>query len=161
MDEVVGQLQEDPQVQVEMKFQGRRVINHNQGTLWQLLLDPRVLRHCFPGCEVMEPTSETTFRIEFRLGYGLLRGRFRGTVSLTDLNPSQSLRMVIDARGKTGAFSGENVLRLTPVGDGQSTEVHFEGSGQVTGGIAALGAKIFDGAARDFSDHFFDTLASL
>jgi len=144
-----------------MNVSGSLIINRTPDDLWNLLLDPRVLRRCLPGCEELEPDGIDSFRVKIKVGLGLIKGRFKGSVKLLDVQPSQSYRLEVRARGTTGFVDGGSSIRLRPVEGGTKTELHYEGEARVGGVVATMGARLFQGAAQSFADDFFRSLREM
>lgn len=144
-----------------MKVRGKIVVNRPPDELWNLLLSPDVLRRCIPGCETIKKESENHFRVTLRVGVGLIKGRFRGTVRICDQVPGKSYVFEIKARGLTGFIEGRTSLSLAPLDGTEDTELEYEGEGKVGGALAAVGARLFQSAARSFQEEFFRNLATL
>jgi hypothetical protein len=144
-----------------MKISGKTIVGRSPEALWDLLLDPEVLKRCLPGCEAMARLDGSTYQLELKVGLGLIKGRFRGEVRLLDLQPPRSYRLQVKANGTTGFIEGASSLVLRPIEDGRATELEYEGEARIGGGIAAVGARLFQGAARSFQEQFFQNLAAL
>lgn len=143
-----------------MRIDGKTILRRSPEELWDLLMNPIVLHRCIPGCERVEADGLHSFRLNLRLGMGLLKGRFRGVVRMLDVQRPESYRMVVEATGRTGSIFGENIVRLLPL-EGGGTEVAYSGTGKVQGGVALFGGARLDSALREFSEKFFRTLATL
>ena len=144
-----------------MKINGKTILHRSPEELWDLLMNPMVLRRCIPGCERVEADGEHAFRLNLKLGLGLLKGRFKGIVRMLDVQRPESYRMVVEARGRTGTIFGETLIRLLPLEDGLRTELEYSGTGKIDGGMALFGGAVLDGAVRDFSERFFAALSRL
>lgn len=144
-----------------MKITGKTVVGRSPEELWDLLLDPEVLRRCIPGCEELERATDNTYRVRIKIGLGLIKGNFLGDVSVEDLQRPESYRMLVQAKGSTGFINGETSVRLVPFDGGHQTELEYEGEAHIGGVVASVGARLFQGAARNFSQQFFHALSSL
>ena len=144
-----------------MKVSGKTVIERSPAELWELLLDPDVLRRCIPGCEELERAEDDTYRVKLKVGFGVLKGRFQGQVTLKDVKPRESYRLEVSARGATGFINGQTSIRLHELDGGKRSELEYEGEAHVGGVIASVGARFFQGAARNFTAEFFEAISSL
>ena len=144
-----------------MKVSGKIVVDRPPAELWNLLLDPEVLRQCISGCEELERQDENTFRITLKVGFGLIKGRFRGEVRIVDPVPEKSYTLEVKARGTTGFVEGRTSIALTPLDGTASTELEYQGEAHVGGAVASVGARFFQVAARRFQEEFFNRLAAL
>ena len=85
-----------------MKIGGTYTISAPRQSVWDGLIDPAILKAAIPGAERFEETSPGKFEVEIGVGIGIIRGRFHGTVELTDLNPPSSQRLVMNGEGTVG-----------------------------------------------------------
>src|SRR5208282_3260485 len=67
--------------------------------LWAMLLDPDTLLAVVPGAHAVEKKSDTEFYADVTLGIGPVKGRYRATISLFDLNPPHSLTLTGSVEG--------------------------------------------------------------
>lgn len=141
-----------------MRISGKIAVERSRTELWDLLLDPRVLRQCVPGCEELKLIGEGLFRVKLKFGFGLLKGQIRGHVKLRDVVPDQGYRLEVDARGSTGFINGEISIHLSDLATGQGTELEYEGEGRAGGVLASVGARLFQSAARNFTEQFLARL---
>ena len=124
-------------------------------------MDPEVLQRCIPGCEELERAGENVYRVRLKVRLGLVSGKFRGEVRIRDVIAPLSYTMEVEARGPTGFIRGKNSIRLATLDGGERTELHYTGEGSLGGGLASVGARLFQGAARSFSRKFFGALAAI
>ena len=118
------------------------------------LNDADILRRSIPGCEELEKISDTQFNAVVRAKVGPVRARFRGEVTLSDLNPPQSY--ILKGQGKGGAAGfarGEASVQLTA--DGDATLLKYTVSASVGGKLAQLGGRLIDNAAKKLAAEFF------
>lgn len=84
-----------------MKLSDSRTINADAATVWAGLLDADVLKACVPGCTEMSGSAEEGFEATVVQKVGPVKATFKGAVSLSDMNPPESL--TISGEGKGGA----------------------------------------------------------
>ena len=80
--------------------------------VWTKLNDPAVLKACIPGCEELEKTEDNGFRAVAKMKVGPVSARFRGRVTLSDLDPPNGYRISGEGEGGVAGFAkgGARVL---------------------------------------------------
>jgi carbon monoxide dehydrogenase subunit G len=137
-----------------MEFTGRYVIPAPVDAVWAALNDPEILKFCIPGCEEIEKTSPTEFQATATLKIGPVKARFRGKVTLSDMDPPHGCRLSGEGQGGVAGFAkGDADVRLTPDHDG--TVLDYTAKASVGGKLAQIGQRLIDGAARQIADDFF------
>jgi len=124
---------------------------------YTLLQDPEVLARSIPGCDSLVKIGEDEYRMKMKMALASISGAFDGKVRITDHNPPDSFRMMVEGTGKIGFMKGEGLLKLTPNGD--ATDIAYEGDVQVGGTIAAVGQRLIDTTSKMMIKRFFDKLA--
>ena len=96
------------------------------------------------------------------VGFALaaISGKYNGTLEFADKKQPTSLTMKIEGKGTPGFMKGEGRVTLVPAGDGQKTELRYEGDAQVGGMIAAVGQRMIEVAARKIVSQFFEKFSS-
>ena len=84
-----------------MKLNDEITIEASREAVFAALNDADILRRSIPGCEELEKISDTRFKALVRAKVGPVRARFRGEVTLSDLNPPESY--TLSGQGKGGA----------------------------------------------------------
>jgi carbon monoxide dehydrogenase subunit G len=144
-----------------LKLTGQVTVNRPPADLWKLLMDPSVLKKCIPKCEDFEEIGPFRYRVALKVGFGLVRGHFKGEAELKDVVELETYRLEVHAKGSTGFVEGATCVRLAAVNGGQQTALHYESDAHVGGMLASVGARLFQGAARSFADQFFDEISKL
>lgn len=126
----------------------------NQQQAWQALNDPEVLKACIPGCDQIDKLSDTEYSIGMTAAVGPVKARFKGKLTLFDLNPPRSYSIKFDGQGGVAGFgSGTAKVELEP--QGEQTDLNYNVNAQVGGKLAQVGSRLIDGAARKMADDFF------
>lgn len=137
-----------------MDFHGRYVIPAEVDAVWAALNDPEILKYCIPGCEELEKTGATDFAAVATLKIGPVKARFRGKVTLSDLDPPHRCHLAGEGQGGVAGFAkGGADVYLTP--DGTSTVLTYTAKASVGGKLAQIGQRLIDGAAKQIADDFF------
>jgi uncharacterized protein len=122
--------------------------------VWAKLNDPEVLKVCIPGCEELEKTEDNGFRAVAKMKVGPVSARFKGKVTLSDLDPPNGYKISGEGEGGVAGFAkgGAEVI-LTPEGD--TTVLTYTAKASVGGKLAQIGQRLIDGAAKQIADDFF------
>src|SRR6201986_5674795 len=72
---------------------------------WAKLNDPAVLKACSPGCEELEATDDHGFRAVAKMKVGPVSARFKGKVTLSDLDPPNGYRISGEGEGGGAGFA--------------------------------------------------------
>ncbi|CAN5702616.1 carbon monoxide dehydrogenase subunit G [soil metagenome] len=139
-----------------MELVGEHTFNAPRQQVWDFLLDPDVLQQCLPGCEKLDKLGEDEYAATMKIGIAMIKGTFAGKVKITDKVEPKSYTMEVEGSGPQGQVSGAGKLTLVEA-DGKTT-VKYEGSANVRGTIARVGARMVQPAARQIVGQFFGCL---
>ncbi|MBR0870671.1 carbon monoxide dehydrogenase subunit G [Bradyrhizobium tropiciagri] len=127
--------------------------------VWAALNDPAVLKICIPGCEELEKTDDGGFRAIARMRVGPVSARFKGRVTLNDLDPPNGYRISGEGEGGVAGFAkGAAVVGLAE--ENGATVLSYEVEAQIGGKLAQLGQRLINGAAKKLADEFFINFAN-
>ena len=73
--------------------------------VWAKLNDPAVLKACIPGCEELEKTEDGGFRASAKMKVGPVSARFKGKVTLSDLDPPNGYKISGEGEGGVAGFA--------------------------------------------------------
>ncbi len=142
-----------------MDMKGEYRIPATKQAVWEALNDPETLKTCIPGCETIEKTSDTEMSATVKAKVGPVSARFKGKVTLSDLNPPNSYRISGEGQGGPAGF-GKGGATVSLEEDGTDTILRYEANAQVGGKLAQIGARLVDGAAKKIADEFFSNFAA-
>jgi uncharacterized protein len=137
-----------------MKISGTHLLNAPRERAWQCLNDPVFLKECLPGCESMEASGPDQYRATLTVGIAAVKGKYAGSVTLSEKEPPQRFKMQVEGKGTGGFMQGTGLLEL--VEDPQGTQVAYQGDVQVGGPIASVGQRLLEGAAKMIVGQFFN-----
>ena len=137
--------------------QGETTVPAPPEAVWRLLLDPRALRAMLPGCHELEVTGENAYRVDITVGVGPVRGRYEARLRLSDLEAPRSLRLLGEGLGALGTARGDGTVELAATADGGTT-LRYRYQVEIGGKVAAVGARMLQGATRILIDQFFERL---
>jgi carbon monoxide dehydrogenase subunit G len=141
-----------------VKLTGSYTVPGPRERAYALLQDPAVLAQCMPGCEGLDRIGENEYAMRMKMTLASISGKFDGKVRITDANPPESFRLIVEGSSKIGFIKGDGLLTLSPGETGAS--VRFEGDVQVGGTIANVGQRLIETTARMLIKRFFEKLAA-
>lgn len=141
-----------------VNMSGEVVLSADRERVWAMLNDPAVLRICIPGCEVFEANGDNEFRAVARVKIGPVNARFKGKVSLTDIDAPNSYKISGEGEGGVAGFAkGGAAVRLEEAEE--STRLVYDVEANVGGKIAQLGSRLIGSVAKKNADAFFAKFA--
>src|ERR1700694_5706252 len=100
-----------------MTMTGQYQLPALQQTVWEKLNDPAVLKACIPGCESLEKTSDSGFQAVATIKIGPVKARFKGSVTLSDIDPPNGYKISGQGEGGVAGFAkGGAVVKLESKG---------------------------------------------
>jgi carbon monoxide dehydrogenase subunit G len=139
-----------------MEMTGEQLIAASQDTTWQALNDLEVLKACIPGCESIVASGDNQFDVALTAKVGPVSAKFKGKLTLADLNPPDSYNLSFEGQGGVAGFAkGSAQVTLSP--DGQGTRLAYAVKANVGGKLAQIGSRLIDGAAKKLAEQFFST----
>jgi carbon monoxide dehydrogenase subunit G len=139
---------------IDMNMTGEQRIAAPRQRVWEALNDPEILRASIPGCQSLDKEANDRFTAVVEVKVGPIGARFKGAVSLTDLNPPNGYTLILQGSGGiSGSVKGSAKLRLSE--DAGSTLILYEVEAQVGGRMAQLGGPVIDATAKQLAGKFF------
>lgn len=128
-------------------------------TVWEKLNDPATLKACIPGCEQLDKTSDTEFQAVATTKIGPVKAKFKGKVTLSDIDPPNGYKISGQGDGGVAGFAkGGAAIKLAPKDGG--TLLTYTVEAQIGGKLAQLGQRLINGAAKKVADDFFKNFAA-
>ncbi len=124
-------------------------------TVWQFLLDPRRVVTCMPGAELERVVDDRTFEGAVKIKLRAITTRYRGRVSLTEVD-EQAHRVCMLADGREtggGTAKGTVTSRLRALPDGH-TEVIATAEVDLTGRVMQIGRGMIQGVSSQLFGQF-------
>ena len=141
-----------------MTMKGEVDLPATREVVWAKLNDAGVLKACIPGCEELERTDANGFRAVAKMKVGLMSARFKGRVTLSDLDPPNGYRSSGEGEGGVAGFAkGGATVALSEKAGG--TVLRYDVEAQIGGKLAQLGQRLINGAAKKLADEFFSNFA--
>ena len=140
-----------------MKLNGEQILPCAPDKAWELLMDPKTLQACIPGCESLSQEADDKFSAVVSIKIGPVKAKFKGEVELSDLNPPHTCRISGKGTGGLAGFAqGGAAIQLSEHEEG--TLLVYDVDAQVGGKLAQLGARLIDSTAKKLALEFFDQL---
>ena len=142
-----------------MTMNGEVQLAASREAVWAKLNDPEVLKACIPGCEELEKTEDDSgFRAVAKMKVGPVSARFKGKVTLSDLDPPNGYRISSEGEGGVAGFAKGGATVGLAEKDG-GTLLTYNVEAQIGGKLAQLGQRLINGAAKKLADEFFTNFA--
>ncbi|MGL5165151.1 MAG: SRPBCC family protein [Afipia sp.] len=137
-----------------MTITGEVQLPASREVVWAKLNDPAVLKSCIPGCEELNVSGENQFEAVAKMKVGPVSARFKGRVTLSDLDPPNGYKISGEGEGGVAGFAkGGATVGLTDKDGG--TLLSYNVDAQIGGKLAQLGQRLINGAAKKLADEFF------
>jgi carbon monoxide dehydrogenase subunit G len=128
--------------------------------VWDKLNDPEVLKACIPGCEELEKTDEHGFRATAKMKVGPVSARFKGKVTLSDLDPPNGYKISGEGEGGVAGFAKGGATVALAEQDG-GTLLSYNVEAQIGGKLAQLGSRLIDSTAKKLASQFFESFGEV
>jgi uncharacterized protein len=140
----------------KVKVEGSYTFDAPRDRVWSTLMNPEALKNCVPGLETLTPTGENAYEAALKVGVAAIRGNYKSTIRLTDLEEPSSYKMNVEGKGGAGFVRG--VAEIELVDQGGTTLVNVKGDGNVGGTVAGVGQRMLGGVAKMLMGQFFECL---
>ncbi len=137
-----------------MEMTGEQLIPQPQDVTWKALNDTAVLKACITGCETIEQTGDNEYQLVMLAKVGPVSARFKGKMTLSDIDAPQSYRIAFEGQGGVAGFAkGAASVHLTTVEGG--TKLAYTCNAMIGGKLAQVGSRLIDGVAKKIAGEFF------
>ena len=138
-----------------MKIEERFLIHAPIDQVWSFVRDPRTVAPCVPGCETVEPLSDTAYRSTVAVSLGPIKARFNVVVQITDEEPPVRLVCVTkgDEGSKASLISAISEILLVEK-DPQTTEIACSSEVSIVGRLGKFGLGIMKKRANQLAGEF-------
>ncbi|MFV8819221.1 CoxG family protein [Haliea sp. E17] len=143
-----------------MQMLGEQRVAAPRQKVWEALNDPAVLQASIPGCQTLSKEAEDRFSAIVEIKVGPIGARFKGAVSLSDINAPDSYTLNLEGNGGI-AGSVKGLVRVRLEEDSGATLVRYEADTQVGGRMAQLGGPVIDATAKQLAGRFFSRFGEI
>jgi uncharacterized protein len=142
-----------------MRFEGNHTLAGTPAEIYALMMDPKVLADCIPGCQELVQESEGVYAMKMKVALAALSGDFTGQVAIENPIPGEGYTMKVEGKGRLGFMNGGGQIRFSEPKAGE-TFIDFAGDVQIGGTMAAVGQRLIDTTARMMIRRFFDKVGT-
>jgi len=143
-----------------MELKAERMLAADRATAWAALNDTEVLKACVPGCESITPSGEQQYEILMTAAIGPVKARFKGRMTLADIDAPNSYTLKFDGQGGAAGFAkGEARVALVELAPRQ-TRLDYTVNVHVGGKLAQIGSRLIDAASGAMADKFFEAFGA-
>lgn len=143
-----------------MEMSSTRLVPASPQVVWDALNDPQTLKSCIAGCDRIELIEPNVYEVAMVIKVGPVSAKFKGKMSLSDIQPAQSYVIGFEGQGGIAGFAkGSARVGLVPQEDG--TLLEYSVHAQVGGKLAQLGSRLIDSSAKKMADEFFGKFLAL
>ncbi len=141
-----------------MKFEGNYTFKASREKVWQVLLDPKILAQCMPGCEDLKEIGPDQYEASVKVGIAAVKGTYKAKISIKDKQPPSHYVLSGQGSGGPGFMQGDVVIDLEEKGG--ETQLKYSTDAKVGGLIAGVGQRMIGGLAKMMRDQFFKKMES-
>ncbi len=140
-----------------MELKGKRNVETDPETLWNMLMDVEILPKVVPGISKLEKTGENTYRSTLEVKFGPVSGEFTGDMQMEDILPQKTFTLKAQQHNKIGTVNSIMKIELMPISD-KETEVAFSGEVTISGLMKMMGEKVLGNITDMLTKQFFANL---
>ncbi|MDF1603013.1 carbon monoxide dehydrogenase subunit G [Nocardioides sp. YIM 152315] len=141
-----------------MKIAGSNVVEFPVATVWDALLDPRVLVATIPGCSALTATGENAYDMTVTAGVAAIKGTYQGQCTLSDLKDHESLVMRLSGAGAPGTIDATVQVRFDEAEPGV-TRIDYEADAVVGGMVGGVGQRMLTSVSKRMAGEFFGNVS--
>lgn len=141
-----------------LKIEGSYHFNAPRQRVWDLLLDPKIMAQCMPGCETMNEVAPDRYETVMKVGVASVKGTYKGKVAIKDKQAPTHYVLSGEGSGGPGFMQGDVVIDLEE-SNGQ-TLLKYSTEPKIGGLIASVGQRMLNGVAKMMADQFFKKVES-
>lgn len=139
-----------------MKVSGQKLIQANREIVWDLLMNPDILKAVIPGCKSLEKIEESLYRFEIELKVAAIVGRYSGEIEIVNPEPPHRYALKVNGSGALGHMQAIVNIELRESDDGKDTDMTYEGDAEIGGKVAKVGSRVLSSVANLVTNQFFN-----
>lgn len=136
-----------------MKIEGSYTFKSPRQRVWDVLLDPKIIAQCMPGCEELKEVGPDQFEATMKVGIASVKGTFKGKLAIKEKEPPTRYVLSGDGSGGPGFLQGDLTVLLEEKNG--ETVLRYSTEAKVGGMVAAVGQRMLGGIAKMLVDQFF------
>ena len=95
-----------------MKIEGSYTFNAPREKVWQVLLDPKIMAQCMPGCEKMSEIGPDQYEATMKVGVASVKGTYKGKVAIKEKQAPFHYVLSGEGSGGPGFMQGDVSIDL-------------------------------------------------
>jgi uncharacterized protein len=136
-----------------LKIEGTYTFNAPRARVWEVLLDPKIMAQCMPGCESMNEVAPDQYEAVMKVGVASVKGTYKSKVSIKDKQAPSHYVLSGQGSGGPGFMQGDVAIDLEE--NAGQTILKYSTDAKVGGLIASVGQRMLNGVAKMMVDQFF------
>jgi len=140
-----------------MELNGKRNVETDPATLWNMLMDIEILPKIVPGISKLEKIGENTYKSTLEVKFGPVSGEFTGDMQMEDIRHQRSFTLNAQQHNKIGTVNSVMKIELMPISVNE-TEVVFTGEVTISGLMNMMGQKVLGSVTDMLTKQFFANL---
>ena len=136
-----------------LKIEGSYTFNAPRERVWQVLLDPKIMAQCMPGCERMTEAGPDQYEAVMKVGVASVKGTYKGKVTIKDKQPPSHYVLSGEGSGGPGFMQGDVSIDLEE--QNGKTVLKYSTDAKIGGLIASIGQRMLNGVTKMMVDQFF------
>jgi len=140
-----------------MELKGKRIVETDPATLWNMLMDIEILPKIVPGISKLEKTGQNTYKSVLEVKFGPVSGEFTGDMQMEDIHPQKTFTLKAQQHNKIGTVNSIMKIELMSMSD-KDTEVAFSGEVTISGLMKMMGEKVLGNVTDMLTKQFFANL---
>jgi carbon monoxide dehydrogenase subunit G len=144
-----------------MKMSDSQRIPASKAKVWAALNNPAILKQCIPGCQSLDMSAPNEMTATVVLKVGPVKATFAGKVTLSDLDPPNSYRILGEGSGGIAGFAKGGASVKLSEDDVDVTVLAYEVDTQIGGKLAQLGGRLIDSTAKKLASEFFASFSEV
>ena len=141
-----------------MKIEGSYTFKASRERVWDLLLDPKIMAQCMPGCEGLEEVGPDQYEATMKIGIAAVKGTYKGKVSIKEKQAPVHYVLSGEGSGGPGFIQGEMAMDLDEKNG--ETVLRYSADAKVGGLIAGVGQRMIGGISKVIVEQFFKKMES-
>jgi len=138
-----------------LEFGGRYLVSASRQDVWHALNNAETLKAAIPGCSRIDWTGDSSLEVEITVNFGIVKPKFEGDLTLSNVIPAQSY--TLSGKGRGGVLGmAQGAADITLEDAPQGTLLVFSATGGADGGIMKLGKALIGNSAQKVIDGFFE-----
>jgi len=136
-----------------LRIEGSYAFRAPREKVWAVLLDPKIMAQCMPGCEGLREVGPDQYAATMKIGVASVKGSYQGKVSIREKQPPHHYVLRGEGSGGPGFMQGDVAIDLEEKDGG--TLLKYSADAKVGGLIAGMGQRMLGGIAQMMVDQFF------